>query len=127
MDYFPRENPGEGFGVGIFPLLEVPGATTADKINFPASYSLESELCSAMQAALPLSTINKEEFGAVWSGASCPAVNGTLRCKWPSPGKNLANKKKAGNGNSSTGKVVPPPDAVSHKLKLSRGHCQHTV
>ena len=127
MDYFPRENPGEGFGVGIFPLLEVPGATTADKINFPASYSLESELCSAMQAALPLSTITKEEFGAVWSGASCPAVNGTLRCKWPGPGKNLANKKKAGNSSSSAGNTVLPPVPPSYKLKLSRGHQQYPV
>ena len=108
MEYLPRENLGEGFGVGIFPILEILGQADTNDITFPASYAIETEVCNALRAALPPSTIPAAEFEAAWAGEACPEANGTLRCRWPNPGKDLSNRRKGNN--TSSGNDLP-----SHK------------
>ena len=39
MEYDPRENLGEGYGVWFFPLVEITTATLITKINYPFSYT----------------------------------------------------------------------------------------
>ena len=110
MEYFPRENPGEGYGVGIFPILEVLGQANPNDITFPSSYAIEVELASALRAALPTSTVLTANYETVWAAENCPDSNGTLRCRWPAPGKKLSDKKKAntnsGNSLTSQGNII---------------------
>ena len=91
--------------MGVFPILEILGQASPNDITFPASYAIETELANAFRAALPPSTVQAAEFETVWAGEACPDVNGTLRLRWPAPGKDLTNKKRpstnTGNGLTS--------------------------
>ena len=91
--------------MGIFPVLEILGQTSPNNITFPASYAIETELSNALRAALPPSTVLAAEFETVWSGEACPEANGTLRCRWPTPGKDLSKKKRP---SSNTGNGLTP-------------------
>ena len=83
--------------MGVFPILEILGQASPNDITFPASYAIETELANAFRAALPPSTVQAAEFET--------EANGTLRFRWPAPGKDLTNKKRpstnTGNGLTS--------------------------
>ena len=101
MEYIPRENPGEGYGVGFFPILEVPGQAQIKDIVFPSSRTLETELCSALRAAVPATTVKVEDFQNIWEEDRCPDGNGSINLRWPNPGKDLSGKRKDNTGKLS--------------------------
>ena len=76
MEYIPRENEGEGYGVAFFPILEVIGQAPVESIAFPTSLTLETELCTALRAALPTSTVAADEFEDNWDEDRAPPVSG---------------------------------------------------
>ena len=100
MQYIPRENPGEGFGVAFLPILEVPGQAAVKDINFPSSHSLETELCSALRDAVWASAIPAGDYQAKWDEGSCPAVTGSISHQWPNPGKEIRKKTTSNTGNN---------------------------
>ena len=120
VEYRPRENPGEGFGVAFHPILEIAGAAAEKDISFPPSYCLETELCMALRSALPLSTVAVEDFEETWIADKCPDVNGAIdpATIWPVPGKNMAGqtKKKPANKPGNNTNFLH-----NYKLKLSGG------
>ena len=99
MEYIPRENLGEGYGVVFFPILEILGQAQPKDITFPSSHTLESELCAALRAAVPLSTVPAEDFQTVWDGDTCPDVNGSISHQWPNPGKEIKKRSSNNTGN----------------------------
>ena len=89
MEYIPRENPDEGYGVRFFPTLEVPSQAQIKDIVYPSSCTLETELCLALRAAVPATTVKGEDFQNIWEGDKCLDRNSSINLHWPNPGKDL--------------------------------------
>ena len=105
-EYHPRENEGENFGVGFFPILEIPGQTQLSKIVFPNSFALNTELCAMMQAMSKTCTVEAENFTTIWNGEKAPESNGTVTVKWPGPGKDPTPRKSKPAATPATGKSL---------------------
>ena len=101
VEYIPRENAGEGFGVAFFPILEILGQTPVEEITFPSSLTLETELCAALRAAVPTSSIAAADFTTTWDGDNCPPITGTILHQWPNCGKEVKQKKAGNKGNNT--------------------------
>ena len=95
VEYIPRENNGENFGLAFFPVLEILGQAAPKDIRFPSPHALETELCEAMRAAVWANTIKADDYMNKWEEDEHPAVTGSISHQWPNPGKQI--KKKASN------------------------------
>ena len=103
MEYTPREDDGENYGVGWFPILEIMGNKEISKISFPSSHVLNKELCALMAAAAPTNTVGPEEWEETIAADDCPPTANTITIKWPAAGKEApADRPKP---RTATGKV----------------------
>ena len=95
MEYHPRENLGEGYGVGFIPLLEIAAATNVTQINYPFSFALNSKLCLLMQAITPTCSVKAKNFAATLAEQDPPQPNGRLpdKYRWPGPGPPCLSKE----------------------------------
>jgi len=95
VEYVPRENPGEKFGIAYIPLLEITGGLELDKVQYPYAFSLTTELCAIMAGMPPTCHVVVDEVRQKLAADAPPTELNELAAarKWPGPGKDPSPTK----------------------------------